>query len=178
MGAKVFWIAGPWGGRLGIVPRPRGGEWLGDETRAWREAGVDIVVSLLEPREVAELGLAREPVSSTASGLEFRSFPIPDLGIPDSFESVAALTRDIVAIFAGGKSLVVTAARHWAIGARAARRLSSRGVRAAETAVRSLGAREGSRFPKRMAREWISDVLRGLRTGPPTGAQPHTVGGG
>jgi hypothetical protein len=40
MGAKVFWIAGPWRGRLGIVPRPRGAEWLDLETRAWREAGV------------------------------------------------------------------------------------------------------------------------------------------
>jgi len=28
MAAKVYWIAGPWQGRLGIVPRPRGGDWL------------------------------------------------------------------------------------------------------------------------------------------------------
>ena len=55
MGAKVFWVAGPWRGRLGIVPRPRGAEWLDDETQAWREAGIDVGVSLLEPNEELEL---------------------------------------------------------------------------------------------------------------------------
>jgi hypothetical protein len=61
MGAKVFWLAGPWNGRLGIVPRPRGAEWLDDETRAWRAAGIDIVVSLLEPDEEAELAHQARP---------------------------------------------------------------------------------------------------------------------
>jgi hypothetical protein len=55
MQANMFWVAGPWRGRLGIVPRPRGGDWLGDETSAWREAGIDLVVSLLEPEEEAQL---------------------------------------------------------------------------------------------------------------------------
>jgi hypothetical protein len=32
----VFWVDAPWRGRLGIVPRPRGGDWLPDETRVWR----------------------------------------------------------------------------------------------------------------------------------------------
>ena len=73
MGAKVFWITGPWRGRLGIVPRPLGDEWLDDETRAWREAGIDVIVSLLEPGEEAELALVGESASSAASGLEFRS---------------------------------------------------------------------------------------------------------
>ena len=53
MGTKVYWIAGPWQGRLGIVPRPRGADWLDDETRAWRDVGIDMVVSLLEPAEEA-----------------------------------------------------------------------------------------------------------------------------
>lgn len=35
MAARVFWIAGPWPGRLGIVPRPRGREWL-DGSRTLR----------------------------------------------------------------------------------------------------------------------------------------------
>ena len=89
MGAKVFWITGPWRGRLGIVPRPRGAEWLDDETRAWREAGIDIVVSFLEPAEEADLALTGESTSSAASGLEFRSFPIPDRSVPNSREAVA-----------------------------------------------------------------------------------------
>jgi hypothetical protein len=56
MRAKVFWVNGPWLGRLGILPRPRGGDWLSDEAKAWREAGVDVVVSLLEPEEAGHPG--------------------------------------------------------------------------------------------------------------------------
>jgi len=45
---NVFWVDGPWPGRLGIVRRPRGGvAWLIDEAKAWRAAGVDVVVSLV-----------------------------------------------------------------------------------------------------------------------------------
>ena len=78
MEAKVFWVAGPWRGRLGILPRPRGGDWLGDETTAWREAGIDMVVSLLEPEEEAQLVLEGEAAAAAASGIDFRPFPIPD----------------------------------------------------------------------------------------------------
>ena len=67
MRTKVFWVDGPWRGRLGILPRPRGGDWLRDETAAWREAGVDVVVSLLEPEEAAQLVLEDEAGAAAAS---------------------------------------------------------------------------------------------------------------
>jgi hypothetical protein len=57
MAARVFWIDGAWQGRLAIVPRPRGGDWLEDEIADWRDAGIDVVVSFLEPHEVAEFAL-------------------------------------------------------------------------------------------------------------------------
>jgi hypothetical protein len=60
MRAEIYWIPGSWPGRLGIVPRPRGGDWLEDEIRAWRDAGLDVAVSLLTPDEAAELGLECE----------------------------------------------------------------------------------------------------------------------
>lgn len=80
---KVFWVPGPWRGKLGILPRPRGGDWLGDETKAWREVRIDVVVSLLEPGEQVQLALEGEAAAATASGVEFRPFPIPDRGVPD-----------------------------------------------------------------------------------------------
>ena len=79
---NVFWVAGPWPGRLGIVPRPPGGARLSDEATAWREAGIDVVVSLLEPPEVSLLGLEGEAAAAAAHSVVFRACPIPDGGVP------------------------------------------------------------------------------------------------
>ena len=107
MSAKIFWISGPWRGRLGIVPRPRGAEWLDDETRAWREAGIDVVVSLLEPADEADLDLSGESTSAQASGLGFRALPIPDRGVPNSREAVAAVADQLVDALRSGKTVAV-----------------------------------------------------------------------
>jgi protein-tyrosine phosphatase len=92
---------------LGIVPRPQGGDWLEAETRAWREAGIDMVVSLLEPEEEAQLVLEGEAAAAAASGVEFRAFPIPDRGVPASRESVAELAREIVDAVETGRNVAV-----------------------------------------------------------------------
>ena len=107
MQATVFWIAGPWRGRLGILPRPRGGDWLGDEIAAWRAAGIDTVVSLLEAEEEAQLVLEGEAAAAAASGIDCRAFPIPDRGVPASRESVAELADDIVDALDTGKNVAV-----------------------------------------------------------------------
>jgi protein-tyrosine phosphatase len=107
MRANVFWVAGSWPGRLGILARPRGGDWLGDETKSWREAGVDVVVSLLEPEEEAQLALEGEAAAAAASGVEFRPFPIPDRGVPRSRESVAAVVSGILDALEAGRNVAV-----------------------------------------------------------------------
>ena len=107
MQAQAFWIVGPWRGRLGILPRPRGGDWLVDETAAWRAAGIDMVVSLLEAEEEAQLVLDGEAAAAAASGIDFRAFPIPDRGVPASRESVADLADDIVEALDTGKNVAV-----------------------------------------------------------------------
>lgn len=107
MRSKVFWVAGPWPGRLAILPRPRGGDWLEDETRAWGEAGIDMVVSLLEPEEEARLGLEGEAAAAAASGIEFRAFPISDRGVPASRESVAELASEILNAVETGRNVAV-----------------------------------------------------------------------
>jgi hypothetical protein len=61
----IFWIDGPWRGRLAIVTRPRGGDWLEDDMTSWRRAGLDLIVSLLTADESAELGV--RPCSRPAS---------------------------------------------------------------------------------------------------------------
>jgi protein-tyrosine phosphatase len=107
MQAKVFWVAGPWRGRLGILPRPRGGDWLADEAAAWRAAGIDMVVSLLESDEEAQLVPEGEAAAAATNSIEFRAFPIPDRGVPASRESVAELADDIVSALDSGKNVAV-----------------------------------------------------------------------
>src|SRR5260221_516502 len=89
MRTRVFWVAGMRKGRLGILPRPRGGDWLADETAAWREAGVEMVVSLLEPEEAAQLVLEAEAAAAASSGIAVRGFSIPGRGVAPSRGNVA-----------------------------------------------------------------------------------------
>lgn len=173
MGAKVFWIAGPWRGRLGIVPRPRGGEWLDDETRAWRDAGIDVVVSLLEPDEEAELALAGESASAVASGLDFRSFPIPDRGVPNSHEAVAQLVDHTVDGLHAGKSVALHCRQSIGRSGMIAAALLISAGQDAETAITSIRRSRGLDVPETHAqRKWISDFssrLANQRAAQPSG---------
>jgi hypothetical protein len=90
---KVHWIEALLAGRLAIVPRPRAGDWLNDEIAGWRAEGIDLVVSLLEPEEVAELDLRGEASVCDEHAIEFVSFPVPDRGVPSSRLAVSALAR-------------------------------------------------------------------------------------
>jgi protein-tyrosine phosphatase len=90
-----FWIKGVEPGKLAIVPRPRGADWLEDEVRSWTRSGLNVIVSLLTPDEEAEFNLEGEAAQSRAVGLEFIAFPIPDRGVPrsrrDALRFLAAL---------------------------------------------------------------------------------------
>jgi predicted protein tyrosine phosphatase len=95
MTPDLFWIPGPWRGRLAIVARPRGGDWLEDEASGWRRAGIDVIVSLLEKDEVTELDLVDEAQAVGAMGIRFMSFPIPDRGVPASASAAVSLIAAI-----------------------------------------------------------------------------------
>jgi protein-tyrosine phosphatase len=88
----VYWIEGSWPGRLAILARPRGEDWLVDEVVGWKDAGLNVVVSLLTPGEEAELGLRDEAKIVRQEGLTFISFPIPDYSVPTS----KGLTQELV----------------------------------------------------------------------------------
>src|ERR1700730_14046000 len=107
MKADLFWIPGPWRGRLAIASRPRGGDWLDDEASAWRQADVDVVVSLLENEEAAQLNLLRERQASENHGINFISFPIPDRGVPASMQEAVSLIARIGAQLELGKNVAV-----------------------------------------------------------------------
>jgi protein-tyrosine phosphatase len=92
----VYWIGGPWLGKLAILARPRGEDWLADEVVGWKDAGLDVVVSCLTPAEDHELGLRDEARIVREQGLTFISFPIPDYSIPTSKGETQNLVSELI----------------------------------------------------------------------------------
>ena len=82
MADEVYWIPIDLPGRLGTMARPRGGDWLTRDLVLLKRRGVTSIVSLLEPDEARELGLASEAVHCEDAGLDFSSYPIPDRKVP------------------------------------------------------------------------------------------------
>lgn len=107
MKTEVYWVPGPWRGRIGILPRPRGGDWLEDEVRSWRDAGLDVVASLLTPGEAAELGLDQEKALARQEGVDLRTFPIPDYGVPSSRTDFARFIGELHSSLEAGKNVGV-----------------------------------------------------------------------
>lgn len=107
MAASIYWIPGPVGGRLGVMARPRSGDWLNDEVASWQSDGLNTVVSLLEPAEVRELGLADEESLCRAKGINFVSFPIKDRGVPTSSRETEALVQRPAADVAAGSAVAI-----------------------------------------------------------------------
>lgn len=107
MRTELYWIEGPWPGRLAILPRPRGGDWLEDEVRAWRSARVEVVVSALEQEEIDELELAQEPDLCRAHGIMYTVFPIPDRGVPSSTQATADLVRGLESQLAAAHNVAI-----------------------------------------------------------------------
>lgn len=101
----VYWIKGPWSGRLAILARPRGGDWLEDDIQSWARSGIQVVVSLLTAEEATELGLADELDRSQSQGIEFVSFPIPDRGVPASRGDTLQLIKSLEELLLCGKTV-------------------------------------------------------------------------
>lgn len=107
MRAELYWVGGTMPGRLAIAPRPRGGDWLEDEVRAWRAAGVNVVVSALTPNELLELDLEREEALVRGAEIDFRSIPIPDRGLPASRAAVLEMAEALRADLEQGRNVLV-----------------------------------------------------------------------
>ncbi|MHB1421791.1 MAG: phosphatase domain-containing putative toxin [Gemmataceae bacterium] len=93
MRTELYWIEGPWPGRLAIAPRPRGGDWLEEELTSWRREGINVVVSALTEEESTELDLGREQELCQGIGIDFVGFPIRDRGVPSSVNALRELIR-------------------------------------------------------------------------------------
>ena len=104
---EVFWIDRVEKGRLGIMARPRGGDWLEGEIQSLAEAKVEVLVSLLATDEVAELELQDEERICEKCGVRFISFPIPDRGVPSSMPEAAQIVALIWDELRAGKKIAI-----------------------------------------------------------------------
>jgi protein-tyrosine phosphatase len=83
------------------MARPRGNDWINDEISGLRDAGVNVLVSMLTPAEVNELDLQGEADGASGAGLEFVSCPTPDRGLPQPQEFRSLLEQLEVALGQG-----------------------------------------------------------------------------
>jgi hypothetical protein len=81
---KPFWIETGNRLRLAILFRPRGGRWLDVDILLMKEAGVDVLVSMLPANEAAELGIADEVSACQRAGVSYSS-------LSDSFPQVGSV---------------------------------------------------------------------------------------
>jgi protein-tyrosine phosphatase len=68
------------------MPRPRGADWLEEDSGLLKAEGIGGIVSALEPDGSAELELWQEADACRRGGIEFISFPIEDRSEQDSVE--------------------------------------------------------------------------------------------
>jgi protein-tyrosine phosphatase len=156
MATKLYWVDGPWPGRLALASRPRGGDWLEDEIASWRRAGIDVVVSLLTAKEECDLDLSNEAQQTQGRGMRFLSFPIPDREVPESDTKVAATLEKLDTDLSSGKNVVVHCRQGIGrTGLMAACLLVMKGL-TPEGAVKSLSMARNMAVPETtVQRHWI-----------------------
>jgi protein-tyrosine phosphatase len=159
MSPDLFWIAGPWRGRLAIATRPRGGDWLGDEMNGWRRTGIDVVISLLESDEADQLGLSEESKVAEAEGIHFLSFPIPDRGVPASVPAAISLMADVASSLDEGKNVAVHCRQGIGrSGLIAAGVLATSGV-SPENAIEAVSSARGLAVPETPGQHlWVKEL--------------------
>ena len=107
MNVPIFTLATPGTGKLSLMARPRGGDWLSDETQSLKEAGVTHVVSLLTQAETAELDLTEEAQLCQKAGLEFLALPISDRQCPPFTATTFEFIDHLAALLTEHKHLVI-----------------------------------------------------------------------
>jgi protein-tyrosine phosphatase len=156
MPKEIYWLDGPWPGRLAVGPRPRGGDWLKDDVTSWKRAKVNAVLSLLTSEEEKDLDLRDEAGEVRAQGLDFTSFPIPDRQAPKSEVKLADVLERVAHDISKGKNVLVHCRQGIGrSGLVAACLLVKKGM-SPGAAVESVSAARGVSIPETAEqRDWI-----------------------
>jgi protein tyrosine/serine phosphatase len=161
MKPELYWIEGPWTGKLAISGRPRGNEWLEDEVEGWKASGIDTVVSLLTSDEQQDLGLEDEKRLSRLNGIDFIPFPVADRSVPPDFDKAVQLIRMIEAQLVAGKKVALHCRQGIGRSAMvAASVLVAAGVEPG-TAFAGVGGARGCSVPETTEqRDWVIQFSR------------------
>lgn len=161
MHPEIYWIPSPWPGRLAVLPRPRGGDWLEGEIAGFRQMGVDVMVSALEKPEEMLLELTRELELCLAKGMEFISFPIPDGGVPSSEKAVGELVKSLATRLSAGKAVAIHCRAGIGRAATLAASLLVLSGMEPEAAFQMIQKARGCPVPdKKEQAEWVEDFAR------------------
>ncbi|MCI0493678.1 dual specificity protein phosphatase family protein [candidate division KSB1 bacterium] len=154
-----YWVEGPWIGRLAIISRPRGGDWLEDEIIYWHKAGIDAVVSLLTPGEEAELELIDEKKLCSKHSIQFYSFPIADRGIPLSMKDIKVLLKKLEKALTAGKTVAIHCRQGIGRSAMIAAALLMASGMTGEDAFQSISLARGFPVPDTLQqKEWVKKL--------------------
>lgn len=165
MSSTVYWINGPWRGKLGVAARPRGGDWLADEIASWKRERISTVVSLLTRDEERELLLTDEARESRKMSINFHSLPVPDRGVPVSDSEVDALAQQLDQVLAVGENVLIHCRQGIGrSGLLAACVLINRG-QTAEAAFATISTARGIEVPETAEqRRWVQQYSPKVRT--------------
>ena len=144
-------------GFLAIMARPAVEPGAIDPFATMANIGVQLVVSLLEPSEARSLGLDNERELVKSCGMDYVTFPIPDMGQPVSVEEFAKLAQVLSKqIGAGVNTLVHCRAGIGRSGLVAAGILMQAGANP-EQALEQISKYRGVRVPETSAQQdWLA----------------------
>jgi len=156
MRKELYWIDGPWPGKLAMAARPRGGDWLKDDVVGWKRARIDAVLSLLTPEEEIDLDLQNEASEAKIQGMEFASFPIPDRQVPRSETKWAEVLDKVTRTLSDGKNVLVHCRQGIGRSGLVAACLLVKNGMSPGAAVESVSAARGLSVPETVEqRDWI-----------------------
>jgi len=143
-------------GVLAITSRPRGGDWLSDDIQNLAAEGVQILVSLLTAEEELELQLENEGALCISNGIEFRAFPIPDLGIPSDHAAFIGMIGQLGSAIRNGKFVAVHCRQSVGGSGLLAAAVGVMLGESLEDAVGSASAARGVQIPETLEqRQWL-----------------------
>ena len=160
---EIYWLDGPWPGKLAVAARPRGGDWLKDDIAGWKRARIDAVLSLLTPDEEREMDLSAEAGEAKAQGMEFASFPIADRQVPRSEAKWAEVLETMSRALLDGKNVLVHCRQGIGRSGLVAACLLVRNGMSPGAAVESVSAARGLSVPETAEqRDWIDHYAAAL----------------